>query len=108
MRDDNVKASYQTAADILPELGKTSIERTWVGVEAFCVDEVPIIGSVPGYGGITVAAGFTGHGFALSPITGQLVSELVLDGKPSISLDEFAADRFSLQDRERVVVPSAG
>lgn len=108
VRDENVKGSYQTAADILPELNKTTVERSWIGVEAFCVDEVPIIGPVPGFAGVTVAAGFTGHGFALSPITGQLVSELVLDGKPSISLDAFAADRFSLQDRERVVVPSAG
>lgn len=108
VRDENVKGSFQTAADILPALNSTSIERSWIGVEAFCVDEVPIIGPVPGYEGITVAAGFTGHGFALSPITGQLVSELVLDGRPSISLDAFAADRFSLDDREREIVPSAG
>lgn len=108
VRDDNVQGSFQTARDILPALNKTSIQQSWIGVEAFCVDEVPIIGPVPGYEGVTVAAGFTGHGFALSPITGQLVSELILDGKPSISLDAFAADRFSQDDREREVIPSAG
>lgn len=107
-REESIRGSYQTAVDIVPALNETSIERSWVGVEAFSVDEVPIIGPVPGYEGITVAAGFTGHGFALSPIIGQLVSELVLDGEPSISLHEFRADRFSLQDRAREVIPSAG
>lgn len=107
-RDENVRGSFQTAADILPELGKSQIERAWVGVEAICVDDVPIIGPLPGYTGVTVAAGFSGHGFALSPITGQLVSELVLDGSPSMSLDEFRADRFSLEDRTREAIPSAG
>ena len=107
-RDENVRSSYRTAADILPALNATTIERTWVGVEAICVDEVPIIGPVPGYEGVTVAAGFSGHGFALSPITGQLVSEFVLDGVPSISLDAFGADRFTESDLARNVTPSAG
>lgn len=108
-RQANVTASFHTAASIVPAVGESAIERSWVGVEAVCVDEVPIIGAVPGYDGITVAAGFSGHGFALSPITGQLVSELVLDGTPSISLDAFAADRFDGMDvRGHQVTPSAG
>lgn len=93
-RPENVAGSFQTAADIVPAVGTSGIERSWVGVEAICVDDVPIIGGVPGYEGVTIAAGFSGHGFALSPITGQLVSELLLDGAPSISLDAFAANRF--------------
>lgn len=93
-RPENIEGSFRTAADILPVLHSTTVERAWVGVEAVCADEVPIIGDIPGYSGATIAAGFSGHGFALSPITGQLVSELLLDGAPSISLDAFAADRF--------------
>lgn len=107
-REENVHGSFATASDIWPNVGESAVERSWVGVEAICVDQVPIIGGVPGYEGITVAAGFSGHGFALSPITGQLVSELVLDGAASISLDAFAADRFTADDLARKVDPSAG
>ncbi|MFM0069404.1 FAD-dependent oxidoreductase, partial [Paraburkholderia aspalathi] len=33
-------------------------------------------------------------GFQLGPGCGKLVSELILDGAPSIPLDAFAIDRF--------------
>lgn len=108
VRPENVEGSFQTAAAILPELKNSRIQQSWVGVEAIAVDEVPIIGDIPGYTGATVAAGFSGHGFALSPITGQLVSELVLDGEASISLYEFRADRFRAEDLARSIEPSAG
>jgi sarcosine oxidase subunit beta len=74
------------------------LARAWIGLEALCIDEVPILGSLPGTDNVTVAAGFSGHGFALSPIVGQLLSELILDGAPSIPLDAFGYDRFATLD----------
>jgi glycine/D-amino acid oxidase-like deaminating enzyme len=54
---------------------------------------------MPGYEGLYAAVGFSGHGFKMSPIVGQLVSELVVDGKAS-SLDIAAlrATRFAEND----------
>jgi len=107
-RQESIEGSRETAAAIFPVLEEMEIERSWVGVEGIAIDEVPVIGSLPGLEGITVAAGFSGHGFALSPITGQLVSELVLDGQPSISLDAFAAGRFDAIGDIASPTPSAG
>lgn len=107
-REESIAGSMETASSIFPVLREAGIERSWVGVEGICADEVPIIGPVPGYDGLTVAAGFSGHGFALSPITGQLVAERVLDGKPSISLDEFHAERFAGSAEIEMPTPSAG
>lgn len=107
-REESIAGSMETASSIFPILRETAIERTWVGVEGICADEVPIIGPVPGYEGLTVAAGFSGHGFALSPITGQLVAELIVDGQPSISLDEFRAERFAGDTNLKMPLPSAG
>jgi glycine/D-amino acid oxidase-like deaminating enzyme len=42
-----------------------------------------------------VATGFTGHGFAMGPIVGRLVAELITDGKPSIDLRAFRFSRFA-------------
>lgn len=41
-----------------------------------------------------MAAGHEGDGIALSPITGDLIAELVVKGKTTIPLDEFKLERF--------------
>lgn len=107
-REASIAGSMDTASSIFPVLRDAGIERSWVGVEGICADEVPIIGAVPGYEGMIIAAGFSGHGYALSPITGQLVAELVLDGAPSISLDAFSAERFAGRSGFAMPTPSAG
>jgi sarcosine oxidase subunit beta len=107
-REESIKGSLDTASSIVPILKKAGVERSWVGVEGICADEVPIIGSIQGYDGLTVAGGVAGAGGAPSPITGQLVSELVLDGQPSISLEEFSATRFAGKTDIAMPSPSAG
>jgi sarcosine oxidase len=56
-------------------------------------------------GPVTVAAGFSGHGFKFAPVIGELVADLVLDVRSAVPPDLFdlAAKRFSLQ-RVRVGV----
>lgn len=108
-RSESIEGSRKASAAIFPILAETEIERAWVGIEGIAIDQIPVIGPIPGIEGLTVAAGFSGHGFALSPITGQLVAELVLDGNPSISLDAFHADRFADVDLDSaLLIPSAG
>jgi glycine/D-amino acid oxidase-like deaminating enzyme len=40
-----------------------------------------IISAVPGMTGLHVVAGFSGHGFMHGPIAGQLMAELIADGR---------------------------
>ncbi len=48
---------------------------------AITPDWHPILDRLPGIEGAYCAAGFSGHGFKLSPVVGQLLAELVLDGQ---------------------------
>lgn len=41
----------------------------------------PIMDRLPGLEGAYCAVGFSGHGFKMAPIVGQLMAELVIDGK---------------------------
>ena len=41
----------------------------------------PILDRLPGLEGAYCAVGFSGHGFKMSPIVGQLMAELVIDGQ---------------------------
>jgi sarcosine oxidase subunit beta len=95
-KDVPIEALPHLARSVLmvPMLRKTNFLRAWAGTLAMTPDRLPIIGPVDGIGGYLLATGFSGHGFCLGPIVGKLLSELVVDGEPSISLDELQLSRF--------------
>jgi sarcosine oxidase subunit beta len=76
LRDESVAASLQVAAEVYPPVASATLGRGWAGLEAFTPDELPVLGPVPGVQGLLVAAGFSGHGFALSPVVGDVLARL--------------------------------
>jgi len=97
--------SAQTVVDLFPHLRHLGVNRAWAGVEAFTADSLPIISASRRAANLYYSFGYCGSGFQLGPACGKLVSELVLDGAPSLSLDAFAIDRF---ERAAVQAPLAG
>jgi sarcosine oxidase subunit beta len=54
------------------------------------------VSGVPGVAGLHVIAGFSGHGFMHGPIAGQLMAELILDGRAStVDIAPLALERFA-------------
>lgn len=104
----SVWGSALTAAAIVPISSTVGLADAWVGIEARAADDVPILGPVRGLDGLVVAAGFSGHGFQLSPAIGQVIAELIVEGAPSIPLDALNLDRFDGVDPEEQVAPFAG
>ncbi|MFM0172222.1 NAD(P)/FAD-dependent oxidoreductase [Paraburkholderia sediminicola] len=86
--------SARTVTDLFPHLRHLGVNRAWAGVEAFTEDELPVISASRQASNLYYSFGYCGSGFQLGPGCGQLVSELMLDGAPSVSLDAFAIDRF--------------
>jgi len=80
---------------VLPALPPLGIARSWAGYIDAAPDLVPVLGEVPRLSGFVLATGFSGHGFAMGPIAGRLVAELVLDGKPSLDISGFRFSRFA-------------
>ncbi len=56
---------------------------------------IPILGRSKIFKNVLFATGHFRNGFALSPITGKLISQLLLDGRSEIDLSPFSPDRFS-------------
>lgn len=55
----------------------------------------PILDRLPGIEGAYCAVGFSGHGFKLSPIVGQLMTEMIVDGSAhSLDISAFRSTRF--------------
>jgi sarcosine oxidase, subunit beta len=54
-----------------------------------------ILSAIPGLDGFHVIAGFSGHGFMHGPIAGQLMAELVTDGRAhTVDIGALDLDRF--------------
>ncbi len=108
-RDAGIWGSALTAAAIIPVSGTVGLQDAWVGIEARSADDVPILGPVREVAGLVIAAGFSGHGFQLSPAIGQVLAELVVEGRPSIPIDALALDRFAgLDTAAKLAAPFAG
>ncbi len=57
-------------------------------------DQHFVIDTMPEHPEVVVVGGFSGHGFKFVPVVGELVAELLLDGKPSLPLDLFSLRRW--------------
>jgi sarcosine oxidase subunit beta len=97
LREDSVRASLEVARQVHPPIGRSALARRWAGLEAFTPDDVPVLGPVPGVEGLLVAAGFSGHGFALAPAVGDVLARLACGDDAhtglwrGLRLDRFAA-----------------
>jgi sarcosine oxidase subunit beta len=97
----NIKSSWQFLRDmaerlveILPPLAGLNIVRQWAGLYDMCPDRTPILGNSPSLSRFFTAAGFSGHGFMISPITGQLMAEMVMGKPTAFPIQMFDAGRF--------------
>jgi len=83
------------ALDFFPGLSPVKVIRSYAGLRPYTPDGLPIMGTVPGTEGFIMAAGHGGDGVTLAPVTGKLISELIIQGKPSICIDELSLARFN-------------
>jgi sarcosine oxidase subunit beta len=82
------------AAKRMPLLEKAGLLSHWAGLYENTPDAHPIIGGTP-IEGFYLCAGFSGHGFMHGPVTGKVMSEIILDGKAaSLDISVLDFDRF--------------
>lgn len=92
---DGVQCIARNLVSLIPDFKKVSVIRYFAGLRPYTDDGLPILGQVEGINGFIMAAGHEGDGIALSPVTGKLISELVIEGESSIPLDTFRLSRFT-------------
>ena len=91
---DFMPAVVERALARFPILERTSIKTGWAGLYEDTPDKHPILGKVDGIDGFINAAGFSGHGIMHAPATGELIAELIVDGKTSLDISALSASRF--------------
>ena len=87
-------AISQMVIDFFPVLKDLNVIRMWSGLIAQMSDAIPVLGFTQEVPGFVFATGFSGHGFGLAPVIGRLISELIMDCKTSIPINDFCYGRF--------------
>jgi glycine/D-amino acid oxidase-like deaminating enzyme len=75
---DYLESAVGMFADRFPALGDAAVSSAYAGVYDVTPDYNPILGPTD-ISGLQVAAGFSGHGFKISPAVGELIAELVCE-----------------------------
>ena len=90
-----IVTALSRAVEVIPSLAAVPLARVWGGLLDMTPDALPVIERSPAIDGLVVAAGFSGHGFCLGPVTGQIVRDLVQTGATPYPIAPFRADRFA-------------
>src|ERR687892_1351252 len=86
-----------------PVLADAQLMRPWSGLYEMTPDQTGIVSAVPCVAGLHVIAGFSGHGFMHGPIAGQLMAEVIVDGRATtvdaapLRLERFARGETKLE-----------
>jgi glycine/D-amino acid oxidase-like deaminating enzyme len=92
----NVDAAVEKMAHRFPDLPDPRITNSYAGIYDVTPDFNPIIDRIDE--NLLVAAGFSGHGFKISPAVGRLVADMVAGGGssiPGVDPDDFRLSRFA-------------
>lgn len=79
---------------IVPAVLDAPLDEVWAGLIDQTPDALPVLQSVADPAGLVVAMGFSGHGFCLGPVTGQIAAAMAQDLPADLPLEPFAMARF--------------
>jgi glycine oxidase len=79
---------------LVPRLADATVGAAWAGLRPGTPDHLPLLGRLPRWGGVLLAAGHFREGILLAPITGELVSDLLSRRRPRLPIEAFDPGRF--------------
>ncbi|GAA3682732.1 N-methyl-L-tryptophan oxidase [Lentzea roselyniae] len=79
VHDHEVEAITNATRPAMPGLAGT-FQRAVTCLYTNTVDHHFVIARHPGHGDVTVACGFSGHGFKFVPVVGEILADLTIDG----------------------------
>lgn len=83
------------AFELVPQLRHAREHFSWAGLRPGSPDGLPMMGALPGWENVTVATGHFRNGILLAPITGELMTQLIAEGRSSEALAPFDPGRFT-------------
>lgn len=88
-----VKRLQYAAARLIPQFAEAKIAEAWTGLRPGTPDNLPLLGAT-GIDGYFAATGHYRDGILLTPVTAEVMSALMLEGKSPVALKRFSPQRF--------------
>ena len=110
--DDELAVAVPKFAHRFPGFDGASLSSSYAGCYDVTPDYNPVISSCP-VEGLWLCAGFSGHGYKISPSVGELMADLIVTGSsrhPDVDHRDFRWERFARRgpDREPAPLPRRG
>jgi glycine/D-amino acid oxidase-like deaminating enzyme len=90
--DDWLERVMRMTRERVPSIAHLPLEECWSGFYEMSPDEHAILGRVRE--NVFTATGCSGHGVMHAPALGQLMAEMIVDGRTSIDVSALRPDRF--------------
>jgi glycine oxidase len=81
------------AIGLVPALARATFERSWAGLRPQSADGLPYLGRVSQANNLYVATGHFRAGLQLSPVTGLVMSQLLLGRESTVPLAPYSPER---------------
>ena len=90
-----IQRMRQAAIRLVPALAQARMLEAWAGLRPGSPDNLPILGAtqIPGY---FVATGHFRDGILLTPVTAQVMAQMVTGGQPEYDVSPFSPARFQI------------
>lgn len=89
---ESLEGNLWVAGHTVPQVASLHVIRSWAAMN-IDIDGAPLIGLVPGFDGVTVAA--TANGYTLGPLMGREAAAAALSGRLRQDLEAFSMARFT-------------
>ncbi len=90
-----MEEALRAGSTLVPLLAELPARRVLAGAYDTTPDRRPLLGPVPGYDGLHLAVGFSGHGFMIAPAAGELVAAGIVGMEVALPTEAFSLNRFS-------------
>ena len=90
----NASAQREIGA-VFPAFRAAPVTQHWAGMIDVTPDAVPVISGVDTLPGLTIATGFSGHGFGIGPAAGRLAAEIATGSPTLVDPAAFRYSRFT-------------
>lgn len=95
LRLGDLQRAVDAGLAAIPALADVRIARSWGGLIDRTPDVLPVLDRADAYDGLVVGAGFSGHGFGIGPVTGEILANLATGDAPRFDLSAFTLERFA-------------
>jgi glycine oxidase len=82
------------AVEAVPAIADLPLIETWAGFRPGSPDRLPILGADPDVAGLFYATGHYRTGILLTPVTAEVMADVVMRRRPAVDIERFGIGRF--------------